>query len=370
MIAFAMPFNIAAFVANCCLAVGRLTEGINVEPPLGQFHHGTQFLRAFIDPNIGGSFSSSRCLALRSDAPSHFDGTAKPVELVLQFHVRHLDRGGPVLRTDLEYIPDSQPGIACTRQVARFQGSWRVTKGVSGITMSLCERMSSLSLSIWNTKAAPYTILLLADNGEKLVSVDPNLEQRAREGISDAVFPGTHSSKLLGLRPSGRCTGLSQFLVMVLTIFRQWEKDWLGVLRAIEDLVNFHVSYTPRIFHPISRCALNSALYGQLSSTQDDSVLDALMFDESFNLSRTYFSVLQTLRLASNMVDDAMQDWAYLRQEWDAVVVSSEMFSQKNLDAAAHNWDTATALLEAKVQSVQARIARKSEDVKSLRDGV
>ncbi len=94
------------------------------------------------------------------------------------------------------------------------------------------------------------------------------------------------------------------------------------------------------------------------------------MFDESFNLSRTYFSVLQTLRLASNMIDDAMQDWAYLRQEWDAVAVSSQMFSQDDLDAAAHNWNTTTALLEVRVQRVQARITRKSEDVKSLRDGV
>ena len=70
------------------------------------------------------------------------------------------------------------------------------------------------------------------------------------------------------------------------------------------------------------------------------------------------------------MIDDAMQDWAYLRQEWDAVAVSSQMFSQDDLDAAAHNWNTTTALLEVRVQRVQARITRKSEDVKSLRDGV
>ena len=240
-----MPFNIAAFVANCCLAVGRLTEADDVQPPLGRFHHGTQFLQAFIDPNIGGSFSPSRCLALRSDVRSHLDGTAKSVELVLQYHVRHLARGGPALGLDPDDITRFQPGIACTRQVARFRGSWRVTKGISGITTSLCERMSSLSLTIWNTNAAPYTILLLADNGENLMTADPNMEQRSFEGVADAVFPSTHSSGLLGLRPSGRCTGLSQFLLMVLTIFRQWEKDWLGALRAIEDLVKFHVSYTP-----------------------------------------------------------------------------------------------------------------------------
>jgi len=94
------------------------------------------------------------------------------------------------------------------------------------------------------------------------------------------------------------------------------------------------------------------------------------MFDESFHLSKTYFRALQTLRLGSNMVDDALQDWTSLRHEWEAVVGSSGMFTEDDLQAAAKNWDTATELVEARIHRVQGRIARKIEDIKSLRDGV
>jgi hypothetical protein len=94
------------------------------------------------------------------------------------------------------------------------------------------------------------------------------------------------------------------------------------------------------------------------------------MFDESFQLSKTYFRALQTLRLGSNMVDDALQDWTSLRHEWEAVVDSSGMFNEDDLEAAAKNWDTATELVEARIHRVQGRIARKIEDIKSLRDGV
>jgi hypothetical protein len=46
------------------------------------------------------------------------------------------------------------------------------------------------------------------------------------------------------------------------------------------------------------------------------------------------------------------------------------MFSDDDLADAAHNWDTATAIIEARAQRVQATISRKSEEIKSLRDGV
>ncbi len=94
------------------------------------------------------------------------------------------------------------------------------------------------------------------------------------------------------------------------------------------------------------------------------------MFDESFQLSKTYFRALQTLRLGSNMVDDALQDWTSLRHEWEAMVDSSGMFGEEDLKAAGQNWDIVTAMVEARIHRVQGRIARKIEDIKSLRDGV
>jgi hypothetical protein len=94
------------------------------------------------------------------------------------------------------------------------------------------------------------------------------------------------------------------------------------------------------------------------------------MFDESFDLSRTYFATIQTLRLASNMIDEVVQHWEQLRQQWDAIIAPSGMFSPQDLAAASANWDTVTRVLEMRAQRVQANIKRRSEDVKSLRDGV
>jgi hypothetical protein len=94
------------------------------------------------------------------------------------------------------------------------------------------------------------------------------------------------------------------------------------------------------------------------------------MFDESFDLSRTYFATIQTLRLASNMIDKVIQDWAHLRQRWDAVIAPSGMFGAEDLAAASDNWDPVAKVLETRAQRVQANINRRSEDVKSLRDGV
>lgn len=108
----------------------------------------------------------------------------------------------------------------------------------------------------------------------------------------------------------------------------------------------------------------------QLSSTLNDAELDALMFDDSFTLSRAYFAALQTLRSISNMVDDVLQNLASLRQEWDERAPLNRMFSSHDLSIAAKNWDTLTATVEKRVQRVHTRIARKTEDIKSLRDGV
>lgn len=94
------------------------------------------------------------------------------------------------------------------------------------------------------------------------------------------------------------------------------------------------------------------------------------MFDESFRISRTYFAIIQVLRVASNMVDDVLRQWTNLRDKWDAVVPRSGMFDADDLAAAGHNWDVITASLKSKAKRVQSQISRKNEAVISLRDGV
>lgn len=102
-----------------------------------------------------------------------------------------------------------------------------------------------------------------------------------------------------------------------------------------------------------------------------DTELDSLMFDDSFQLSRTYFAALQILRQTSSMVDDVSRSWSELRRRWDdAVCEHSDMFSADDLSITAENWKTVTEILDAASQRVQASISRKTEEIKSLRDGV
>jgi hypothetical protein len=108
----------------------------------------------------------------------------------------------------------------------------------------------------------------------------------------------------------------------------------------------------------------------KLDDTLDDSSLDLLMFDESFQLSRTYFATLQTLRVASRMINDNIEEWAHLRHQWLTTVQFGGMFSAEDLDASAYNWNVVTAMIEARARRVRAAITRKSEEVASLRDGV
>lgn len=94
------------------------------------------------------------------------------------------------------------------------------------------------------------------------------------------------------------------------------------------------------------------------------------MFDESFQLSRTYFATLQTLRVAFRMVNDNIEGWAHLRHQWLTTMKFGDMFSVEDLDASAYNWDVVTAVVEARARRVRTAIARKSEEATSLRDGV
>lgn len=108
----------------------------------------------------------------------------------------------------------------------------------------------------------------------------------------------------------------------------------------------------------------------KLTATLRKFSLDFYMFDESFQLSRTYFAASQTLRVASRMIDEDIQEWAHLRHQWLTTVQFGGMFSAEDIAASAYNWDIVTAAIDERVRRVRTSIAHKSEEVTSLRDGV
>lgn len=97
---------------------------------------------------------------------------------------------------------------------------------------------------------------------------------------------------------------------------------------------------------------------------------DKLMFGDSYQRSRLYFTVLETLRVSRGWIEDTVDDWASLRDQWAREVRPSEIFDEADWRAVEAGWDSVTVALQAKAKLLEDRIDRKSEEVKSLRDGV
>jgi hypothetical protein len=103
-----------------------------------------------------------------------------------------------------------------------------------------------------------------------------------------------------------------------------------------------------------------------------------LLFDESFRTSRLYFEVLQVLRIFSDRIRETGKD---LR----AIAGQTDFFTWKNLQGGFNseedfdyqyeeiirdNWEIVTKYQAEAEQKLLARILDKTEEMKSLRDGV
>ncbi|KAK3331381.1 hypothetical protein B0H66DRAFT_465134 [Apodospora peruviana] len=96
------------------------------------------------------------------------------------------------------------------------------------------------------------------------------------------------------------------------------------------------------------------------------------MFDKSFQRSKTYFTVLETLRISRDWVEDVIKNWDGLGEQWSRLQTRgpNPIFHEADLRAMSHNWESITLAVHEKAQSLLDRIDRKTEEVKSLRDGL
>ncbi|KAI0176976.1 hypothetical protein BJ166DRAFT_11694 [Pestalotiopsis sp. NC0098] len=110
-----------------------------------------------------------------------------------------------------------------------------------------------------------------------------------------------------------------------------WERAWNGCLDKIDDSVKI-----------------------TLEDISDDTRLDTFMFDgANFERSRSYFAVLQLLRIFSDRIKETRKD---LMQVIDQLGQNRSLFKS-------------TGLEEAESRLVE-RIDRKTEEIKTLRDGL
>jgi len=104
----------------------------------------------------------------------------------------------------------------------------------------------------------------------------------------------------------------------------------------------------------------------------DDAAMEKLMFDDSFELSKYYFTLLQLLRISSEWIDEAVGSFKALktalidRRSKSPMMVPNESEWHKVLK----NCDIVSLVLEESAGEIKSRVNRKTEEVKSLRDGV
>ncbi|KAK3693000.1 hypothetical protein B0T22DRAFT_370630 [Podospora appendiculata] len=94
------------------------------------------------------------------------------------------------------------------------------------------------------------------------------------------------------------------------------------------------------------------------------------MFDESFQRSQVYFTVLETLRISGDWVDEVAKTYKQLRRQWNDNVEPSKVFDAADWRALEAGWDAVDRLITDRAALLQDRIDRKTEEVKSLRDGL
>jgi hypothetical protein len=247
----AMPINVLVFLANYCQSVDILNKGVEDTP--GDDHPyrpGFRFIKTFLGTDYSATPVQYWHLELRisSTPQSVLPSEPIPSEVVLQYHAKQLTSRHPALFPNpKKERPVRLPGLTFHRQPGAIRDYLRVDSTFSIVNdHRFREVMSSVSLSILNTQDAPYTIVLCSEKHE-LLAMDPNLAQGSIDKAGDAVFPDRLTAQLNGLRPSGRCTGLTQFMLMVLALSRQWEDEWMHTLGNLDKVAAFNVSPPSRV---------------------------------------------------------------------------------------------------------------------------
>ncbi|KAK0640827.1 hypothetical protein B0T16DRAFT_418530 [Cercophora newfieldiana] len=114
---------------------------------------------------------------------------------------------------------------------------------------------------------------------------------------------------------------------------------------------------------------IDRAVKVNLNNSQDEDVWMAFMFDQSFLRSKLYFTVLETLRISNASIKDTFQRWEELHEQWRQEL-EPKTFDEVDVRAVEVGWEAVTRTVRTRASVLQCRIARKTEEVKSLRDGL
>ncbi|KAI0386340.1 hypothetical protein F5Y04DRAFT_243875, partial [Hypomontagnella monticulosa] len=151
-----------------------------------------------------------------------------------------------------------------------------------------------------------------------------------------------------GINACGDAIGIAQFQVMIYFLSVQWEDNWGSVLDKIDEVIRF-----------------------ELNDTLVEERWNRFMFDDAFQFSRLYFTVLQLLRIAREWIEGSVNDQKELQDNW--LRCQSRLpfkLSSSELAGIEKNWVVVLSNSERRAKGLLDRISRKTEEVESLRDGL
>ncbi|RMJ12716.1 hypothetical protein CDV36_007644 [Fusarium kuroshium] len=146
---------------------------------------------------------------------------------------------------------------------------------------------------------------------------------------------------LYGLKPCGRGTAITHYMFEVSRVLERSLDSWSDALTWIDTLV--HVN---------------------LSDFEDAKHVEDLMFDKSFTRSKDYFVAIQLLRIMDEWLDELLLGIEDLRS---CLAMKHPIFC---VDEAQDNINVAIKSMKERTTRFQGRVRKKSEEIKSLRDGL
>jgi hypothetical protein len=275
------------------------------------------FLGVFAGHWLPGNERSrfSCCLKLRLEGMSRY---------YLQAHFRYFTHVN-----SLDWIPGTD-GLRCPRQHCQ------ITSDNPGVASYFRERRISI-----------FGILSTGDS-----AIDG---QAVPVFYRVLVLDESDTGFFLNRRPSGfgGCEGLEgtiAFHIAVLDTIGFWETEWNNVLDQIDNCLRF-----------------------SLETHLQPEEIRKWMFDDHFERSELYFTILQILRVFGEYIRTLSLDLHYLDEVFCPEGPSDFPLKDMRPDELRimrENWEKVIKVHEKAEKRLLSRLSDKTEEVKSLRDGV
>ncbi|KAI1418563.1 hypothetical protein F5Y13DRAFT_2710 [Hypoxylon sp. FL1857] len=251
----------------------------------------------------------------------------------LHFHLRVLSVGQQYLPSTHKY--QAKGGL----RPARVSGKLVSLSGMDDI--GVIEERFSVAVVASNTADMPsYTIIYLSDSGYRRLFME--------------------SERLLDMPSRGRLTGVAVYLRVLRSILPIWTGKWVKTLNEVDNLLGVKID--------------------DLLDPKQDS--GSMMFDSTFERSRLYFTVLQTLRIMSEWIQESERELQQLRKDFGISVqpnAARRGSISPGLDDAPSNtfikeideaWEELMSIHTSTSKCLLDRIEKKEAEIKSFRDGL